>query len=426
MELKVSLTRMFFCLVFLTVGRASPLLLAQSRESEIEGLVQSVVARQPSRETTDKLLAFGEPAVAPLAKAADVDDQGVVNRCFGILARMMLSEDARTADSAEKSIKELAESRHDVVARRARNALRLRDFARQKGAQQKGAAANAPASKFTKFTVRRDGKSIELEHNQDGSFTGKIQETVDGKTVVSEIKAESEAELQQKFPEAHRAFQQRQPPNPAAAQVAVQGGIQINGQVFGGNKSISINANGDRQRIVIKDGDETLEIADQAGKEIEVTQSRLVNGQLKTETHKAKDLEELRKVSPDAAKQYEQYRVAQNIVVKGAGGALRMQIRAGAGNVADPGPLPPPPPVPGELLEAASETQARTIQSEQLGQKVEITDIAGKNIKVKLTRITEGREEVRVYAADDLKSLKTSHPEAAALYEQLTGHRADR
>ncbi len=64
---------------------------------------------------------------------------------------------------------------------------------------------------------------------------------------------------------------------------------------------------------------------------------------------------------------------------------------------------------------------ARTIRAELDGRKIEITETDGMKIRIKLTKMVDDQEVAQEFTADDLKTLKTEHPEAAKLYEQLTG-----
>jgi hypothetical protein len=128
----------------------------------------------------------------------------------------------------------------------------------------------------------------------------------------------------------------------------------------------------------------------------------------------------LKKNHPDAARLYEKHAGGNNIVI--GGGAIQLQVRARA--VPAPG-LPPnlAPVVPLDVLPQFPNQLPgpRTIRSENDGQKVEITDEDGKKIRVKVTKIIDGKEVSQESSADDLKTLSAEHPDAAKLYTQLTG-----
>lgn len=173
----------------------------------------------------------------------------------------------------------------------------------------------------------------------------------------------------------------------------------------------------DKRHIEAVNGDEKVEITDTSGKDIELKHTRTVDGKSKTDEFKADDLDDLKKKHPDAAKLYEKYAAGRNA---GFGGAIQMQIRGNAG-----GAFPLARPVPGfrpELNPTPNQTDgARTIRAELDGRKIEITETDGQKIRIKLTKMVDGKEVAQEFSADDLKTLKAEHPEAAKLYEQLTG-----
>lgn len=420
---------------FADEGKPQPL------DAEIAALVEQITGNDDTvhRTATEKLLKIGQPAVAPLAKAAESNDDAVVTRCFDALGRLLVSEDAQTAKATQEALDKLSDSDIDAVGRRARTTLRLKEILRQREALIK-AGPQAPGivgGRVTRMTTVENGRRIELQRAADGSFTGKIKETVDGKEQETDIKAASEKELEEKFPDAHKAFQkqqQRQPqlggfPGPnlrVLPGAAPQPGIQINGQFFGGGAGVttktSVNNNGKRH-IETQTGDEKVEIDDTNGKDIELKHTRTVDGKAKTDVYKGTDLDDLKKKHPEAAKLYEKHAGGNNLVIGGGGGAIQLQIggvvpgRGGFG----PGPAPgfQLTPVP------AQPAGPRTIRAEQAGRKIEITDEDGRNIKVKLTKVVDGKNVSQEFSADDLKTLKAEHPEAAKLYEQFTGRKAE-
>ncbi|MDB5344545.1 MAG: hypothetical protein JWP89_2922 [Schlesneria sp.] len=386
---------------------------ADVQAAEIDSLIEQITERGDHREQTEKLLKIGQPAVARLAKAAEVKDPGVVTRCFDVLGRLLVSEDQETAKAAQESLEKLSESEIDIVGRRARTTLRIKEVLRQREGLLQGAAQGRAAN----LTTVENGRKIQLRRAADGSFSGTIKETVDGKEQETPIAAASEKELEEKFPDAHKAYQKHQkaPANLGGA------GIRINGQLIGGPgvQSIKFNMVNDKRHIEAVTGDEKVEITDTNGKDIELKHTRRVDGKSKTDEFKADDLDDLKKKHPDAAKLYEKYAAGPN---PGFGGGIQMQI----GGIGAPRPVQFPKPVPGfrpELNPTPSQTDggARTIRAELDGRKIEITETDGTKIRIKLTKMVDDKEVTQEFSADDLKTLKAEHPEAAKLYEQLTG-----
>ncbi|HEY4260889.1 MAG TPA: hypothetical protein VGM98_12045, partial [Schlesneria sp.] len=302
----------------------------------------------------------------------------------------------------------------DIVGRRARTTLRIKEVLRQREALLQGAPQGRPANLIT----TENGRKIQLRRAADGSFSGTMKETVDGKEQETPIAAASEKELEEKFPDAHKAYQKHQkgPANVAGT------GIKINGQLIGGPgvQSLKFNMINDKRHIEAVAGDEKVEITDTKGKDIELKHTRLVDGKSKTDEFKADDLDDLKKKHPDAAKLYEKYAAGPNA---GFGGGIQMQI----GGIGAPRPIQLPRPVPGfrpEFSPTPMPTQtdgARIIRAELDDRKIEITETDGMKIRIKLTKMVDDKEVTQEFSADDLKTLKAEHPEAAKLYEQLTG-----
>jgi hypothetical protein len=400
---------------------------ADVQTSEIDSLIEQITEQGDHREQAEKLLKIGQPAVAPLAKAAEVDDAAVVTRCFDILGRLLVSEDQETAKAAQESLQKLSESDIKVVGLRARTTLRMKEVLRQREALLKRAAqaARPVGGNVDNLAVTENGRTIQLRRAADGSFSGSVNEKVDGKDKVTPIAAASEKELEEKFPDAHQAYQKQHQRQQLQQQrpANIGGGIQINGQRIGGPgvQSIQVSLNNDKRHIQAVTGDEKVEITDTNGKDIELKHTRPVDGKSKTDQFKADDLDDLKKKHPDAAKLYEKYVGQRNPVF---GGGVQMQIGGGLGA---PRPVQLPRPVPGfrpEFNPTPMPTQtdgARTIRAELDGRKIEITETDGMKIRVKLIKMVDDKEVAQEFSADDLKSLKAEHPEAAKLYEQLTG-----
>lgn len=381
-------------------------------EPDIPALVEELLSDDVSaqRQAATRLVDVGVNSVAPVAEAAKVDDAKVVTRCFDVLGRLLASSDLKTAEAAESAIEELSESDIDIVGRRARTTLRLKELLRQREALLK-AAPRGPAER-QEWNAVQNGKSIRLKRADDGSYSGTITETVDGKPQETAIEAASDKELQEKYPDAHQALKKQQ-----AAPGAVPG-IRFNGQVIGGggiSTRVSI-VNGIR-RVEHQSGDEKIEIEDKDGKAIELKHTRTVDGKTKTDVYKADDLDDLKKKHPDAAKLYERAGAGGGPV---GGGALQFRVMV-------PGPALRIGPARAVPLESTPTTPSgpRTIRSEQPGRSIEIQDEDSGRIRVKITRTVDGNPVTEEFSGENLKAFSEEHPEAARLYEQLTGRRAD-
>ncbi|MEK6260690.1 MAG: hypothetical protein AABP62_18985 [Planctomycetota bacterium] len=375
------------------------------------------------RDATSKLLELGKDAVEPLAKEAAEAKPASMLHCFDVLAQLLASENEAASDAAKVALDKLAESENKTVARRATAAIRSKPFLVQRAAIRRANAAVPafPVQGPMKLSSNENGRTIELERAADGSFSGKIKEQVNGEEKTTDIKAADARELEQKFPEAHKALQkheerirnaQQQRANPFGGG-AFNANLQING---GANQSVRIKVvNGDRT-IEAQDGDEKVEIRDKNGKEIELKHTRPVDGKAKTDEYKAADLDDLKTKHPEAAKLYQKYAPGNGIA---GGAAVRIQIQAGPGGLragqVQPAPTEFGPASPGP----------RTIRAQLDDRKIEITDDDGRKIRVKITKTIDGKEAAESFSADNLKELKAEHPDVAKLYEKYTGPQSE-
>lgn len=414
---RTALLTMLLAITSMMAANADEPAKEEPNQAEIAALIEQIAGADDQREPTEKLLKIGQPAVAPLAKAAEVEDAAVVTRCFDVLGRLLVSEDKETSKAAQESLEKLSESKIDLVGRRARTTLRIKSVLRQReGLLKAGAQPVRPAGgNVANVTAMENGRTIQLRRAADGTFSGSMKENVGGKDKITPIAAASEKELEEKFPDAHKAYQKQQQkvPNFGGA------GIQINGQMIGGPgvNSVKINVVNDKRHIEAVTGDEKVEISDTKGKNIELKHTRPVDGKSKTDEFKADDLDDLKKKHPEAAKLYEKYVAAQN---GGFGGGFQLQIGGGV-----PVPFPGAPPAPGfapDPFRAPKQTDgARTIRAEVDDRKVEITETDGMKIRIKITKTVDGKDVSQEFSADDLKTLQGEHPEVAKLYQQLTG-----
>lgn len=408
--------------------------------AEAQSLVEKLTGDDVTlhREAAENLVKLGEAAIAPLAEAAEVEDEVVMTRCFDALGRLLASNDPKVALATRKALTTLSESDIRLVQVRARTTLRL-DVLRQ-NLQKQAPNPLANANRVTRMTRNENGKTTELERAADGSFTGKITETVNGEKKETTIKAASDKELEQKFPEVYEEFQKQQQARQVPLGAKLFGGIpgvpqnqaqiQINGQLFGGigglNQTMEVSVVDGKRQVKVQNGDEKVEINDENGKDIVLKHTRPVDGKAKTDEYKAADLDDLKKKHPEAAKLYEKHGGANlgGVNLGAGGGGIQIQMRAaGVGGA----PLQFQPRFQVEPVPVPSNRPAgpRTIRAEQDGRKIEITDEDGQKIRVKMTKTIDGKDVSQEFSADDLKTLKAEHPEAAKLYEQLTGRKAE-
>ena len=398
-----------------------------AKQDDIAAQIKVLIDGNPlqRRDAKAKLQELGKEAVEPLAKEAAEAKPVVMYECFDVLARLLASENEAASTAAKAALDKLSESENRSVALRAKSAIRIKEILGRRQAAMAAIPA-LPAQGPMKLNSNENGRTIELERAADGSFSGKIKEPVNGEEKTTDIKAADAKELEQKFPEAHKALQKHEEQVRKAQQNALRaanpfGGVlnanvQINGGAIGQRTSVKI-VNGDRT-IEVQNGDEKVEIRDKNGKEIELKHTRPVDGKAKTDEYKGADLDDLKKKHPEAAKLYEKYAPGNGI---GGGAAAQIQIQAGPGGFrAINGGLRLTPTDLGPI-----QAGPRTIRAELDDRKIEITDEDGRKIRVKITKTLDGKDASEEFSADDLKELKAEHPDAAKLYEKFTGSKAE-
>lgn len=179
------------------------------------------------------------------------------------------------------------------------------------------------------------------------------------------------------------------------------------------SSGITVSQGNGRRSIKLQEGDEKIELQErEGGKEIRLRHERKVNGEQKQDEYQAPDLETLQKQHPQAAELYRraveranalQVRPLIQVPAIGPDGRVLAPFSLGQGHQ--------PPPGQGQ----------RTIQATVKGQKVKISDRYGAQIEIAITRNVDGKEQTEEHAAPDLATLKKQAPEAAALYQRLTG-----
>lgn len=404
--------------------------LAKAQSDEVARQVKTFLDSGPldRKAAADKLVEVGREAVAPLAEEAAEGRAATMYHCFDVLGRLLASDNAETSKVAKEALDKLSDSDNRSVALRAKTIIRLREVLGKREALQRAVPAIVPAAPVAaapvpqgplKLNHNENGKSIQLERAADGSFSGKIEEPAGNDKKTTEIKAADARELEQKFPEAHQALKKheermrnRQPALPFG------GGFNANVVVNGGAATQKMTVkivNGDRT-IEAQAGDEKVEIHDKNGKDIELKHTRPVDGKSKTDEYKAADLDDLKKKHPEAARLYEKYATGNGI---GAAPQIQIQAVPGVFRAANGGLRLTPAEV------GSTSPGPRTIRAELDDRKIEITDEEGRNIRVTVTKVVDGKEVREEFPAENLKALKAEHPEAARLYEKYTGTRAE-
>lgn len=312
------------------------------------------------REATRRLLEAGPQAVDAVARAAATSDLETAARCIDVLKRMMKSERIEARSAAEDALKKLSENDNLSVAQRAADATRKPDpiadrrdvFGGRFGAPIAVAVAPAPilaGPPVREATVKKEGKTIHVKETfgPNRKIEVKTTETVKGEEKTTVVTVANLAELRRLSPEGFDVYLAqvvRMPPlgaplPPAAGPVpagvpvrrllpALPAGPAVPGAAIEArNLQLKVKSvNGQRTIEVDEDG-QKIEITDNDGKDIVVKETRTVDGKLKTTEATAKDVEELKKNHPEAAKTYEKYGTSTNgnIRVFGAGPGARLQ-----------------------------------------------------------------------------------------------------
>lgn len=287
------------------------------------------------RLATRSLIEAGSAAVEPVASAADTDDLELTTRCIDILKALHRSENKHVQTTAEDALKKLAESPRASVAGRAAEAIkqpeppapanRLGNLRIQVQFAPGGGIQIGRPKLQREIDVEEDGKKIHITETLGREIVVKVTEKVNGKEKTTEYKARNSAQLKQKHPDIHKIFlkHMRGPGAPRVRRVAGGVAAAVQGR---GVKIQQTNVNGHRETNVELDG-KKIHIADNQGKDITVKVTETVDGKAKTSEYKAKDLDELKKKHPDAAKLYEQYADGRN----NAAGIFQGRIQIGGG-----------------------------------------------------------------------------------------------
>lgn len=198
---------------------------------------------------------------------------------------------------------------------------------------------------------------------------------------------------------------QPQPPVPLPPQIQVRGALN-------GATSKSIRLNGQLRSITVTQDGETIAIEDTVGKNITIRRTRTVNGEKRTETFQAPDLETLKKNHPEAA---ELYRKHTENELNAAQMQAQLQAQLQARQAAGGGFFGP------NSFATRPGQGSRKLMSTSRGKSVEIEDQYGENIKIRITDRQSGEPKVREIEAKNPTELQERDAEAAGHYKRLTG-----
>jgi hypothetical protein len=183
------------------------------------------------KEATQRLIAAGTAAIAPVTAAAESDDLELPARCIAILKRLSDVEDHATKQAAQSALRELTGSSRAYLARKADEALRppvppasiplgggrAGPFGRAVRLQPpRGVPLARPVPLQPERTLVRElivddnGRKVHLRYenrSEKGStFLVRVIEPLAGRDRVTEYKAESVTELREKHPDAHALY----------------------------------------------------------------------------------------------------------------------------------------------------------------------------------------------------------------------------
>jgi hypothetical protein len=294
------------------------------------------------RAAREALLELGAAAIEPMVTALETADEQLAGECVQLLRRLSASEDPAVEALAISALVQLAESENANVAEIAGGAIQ--PDAPPPGAQGPG---NFPAIQIQingqawqpgagqffqngkqELEVEDDGRKVKITSMRGGPITVTITEEVDGKPVVTEVKAGNAAELHQKSPEAFELYRKHvlmARPQQIGGPIGIAqgfaappgfgpppgfGGPPIGLQFGGGNfkfENVS-TSNVTGQRIIdVSSNDLTLHIEDFEGSDIHMDITETIEGETKSRAVDADDLDALREKDEAAAELYEKY-----------------------------------------------------------------------------------------------------------------------
>lgn len=187
---------------------------------QVSGWVSQLTSRdfQTRRAASRQLVAAGQAAIGPVAKAAEGGDLERTTRCISVLRQLLVSADKPARADAEAALKRLSRSKNSTVARRAEAALPKADpkpgrrgAARQLGGLQirNGTRVSTRVINGQRtIDVTEPNRKLTISDLNGKEIRVKITTTVKGKPVTREVKADTAEALKKADPEAAKFYQQ--------------------------------------------------------------------------------------------------------------------------------------------------------------------------------------------------------------------------
>lgn len=192
------------------------------------------------------------------------------------------------------------------------------------------------------------------------------------------------------------------------------GGIRIQIGAIGGAGGMHITSrsvNGRREMQITENGGRKITISDRNGKNIAMTVTQTVNGKQKTTRYAAKDLDELKKKHPEAARIYERYgKRGPRVGVAGGGffGGLQPLPPGGGGPIQV---LPLPQGFPAPLRRTPGNRQLQRARARLAAAQVRLANAVEK-LQGLAKQTTIDRDAIR-RATDDLRKAQAELKQAA-------------
>lgn len=270
-------------------------------------------------------------------------------------------------------------------------------FADREQAYNKLVEAGVPAIDAVAEAATSDSKEVSRRSIE---ILQRLMQTEDAATKEKAKAALSKLTESKNESVAGRAAQALKPPTPIGANAMpgrIVGGIRIAGGP--GVRSVRVhNVNG-RRTIEINENGKKTEIVDDPTQGIEISTTEKVDGKDKTEKITAKNLEELKKNHPEAAKVMEQFQ-GNNI-----GGMIQIQVQANGMPGGIPMAIPARAMLPGMLPPG--------VQPQQIAEPVA-------DARKKLADVTEQLKKQAAENADQKAALEKSIEQLEAADKKLS------
>jgi hypothetical protein len=241
--------------------------------------------------------------------------------------------------------------------------------------------------------VEENGKKIHIKEIFGREIVVKVTEKVGGKEKITETKAKNPIELKKQHPAAYELY--RKHLRGVRPRIAGAGqGVQIEAKNINGKREVNIVENGRKIRIT-----------DTNKKDITVRVSETVGGKEKVTESKGKDLADLKKNHPEAAKLFERYADQQKAFIQLFGGARGIRIQGFPQFVPVPGnPFGPPRPAPNAKAANAEIDKAKSQLDDAVAR---LKTLAGdKNVKPEdLRKLAEELQGARKQLVEAQKKL---------------------